>query len=461
MKFRLLFLVILLSLALVACSLAEDITPPPGYGSLTSLPPTSPITQTSVPTSTETLIPTIQPVSGSTETSPTTSDNITPAILGTTAPAISISPTAQPIFVVITGTVTGLFGAVLPADTSATLLVYNTTTSQVIQSLATPILPDGNYEFSNIPADKTTVYFVTVDYKGVTYESDPAQFDGSVSQFSMPVSVYDSTEDLSALSITQAHMQFDFSTDGEVQVGLVYVIGNPGTRSVVFPSAGNDVPFIQVPSSSGNVQYQLDQSSSPLMLAANGYAFLPGADKEYVIITSFTLPYTGSLNYSQPFNPPVSSATVIVPEGVKVKSNQLTDGGTQASTGSTTTTFHLYQAGSLASGSTLTMTISGKPGDKAGFNPDQRTLLLIGVVFLGLILVGLGIFLFVRDRRLQKLAEFEGVEKHNDDALGEDRENIMDAIIALDDQFKAGDISKEAYEKRRDELKARLINLAQ
>jgi hypothetical protein len=32
----------------------------------------------------------------------------------------------------------------------------------------------------------------------------------------------------------------------------------------------------------------------------------------------------------------------------------------------------------------------------------------------------------------------------------------MDAMIALDDQFKAGELPREAYEKRRMELKERL-----
>jgi hypothetical protein len=70
----------------------------------------------------------------------------------------------------------------------------------------------------------------------------------------------------------------------------------------------------------------------------------------------------------------------------------------------------------------------------------------------------LGIFLFLRDRKLRKLEdEFDADEiEGEEDALGDDREKIMDAIIALDDQFKSGGISKEAYEKRRHELKDRL-----
>ena len=451
MKFRLTILVFLLSLALAACSLAEDITPPASYSSPTSVATIVPATQTPVPPSAATSTPTSESVATAAESTPTATDS--------TTPSAEVSPTAQADVVVIDGTVTLASGAVIPDGTIATLLVYNTTAGQIAQTLTTRILPDGKYEFTNIPADTTTAYWVTVDYSGVTYESVPVQFDGTLFLFDMPITVYDTTDDLNALTITQAHLQFDFSTAGQVQVMVIYVIINPGGNTVIVPSDGTSVPFIQIPEGAESVNYQLAQSSSPLLTAANGFALLPGANMQYGIITTFTLPYTRRLVFTQPFSLPVSSATIIVPEGVKVRSDQLTDGGTQASTD---TTYHLYQASSLASGSTLTLTISGMPGDAAGFVLDQRTWLMIGVGALGLILIGLGVFLFLRDRKLRKLEEeFEGADEEGDeDALGDDRENIMDAIIALDDQYKAGDISKEAYEKRRDELKDRLKNLA-
>jgi hypothetical protein len=388
-----------------------------------------------------------------------TATESTPAATDSTTPSAEVSPTAQADVVTIDGTVTLASGAAVPVGTNATLLLYNTTAGQWTPEQTAPILPDGKYEFTNIPADTTTVYLVTVDFSGVTYDSVPVQFDGTLFQFNMPITVYDTTGDLSVLTITQAHLQFDFSTVGQVQVMVLYVIINPGGKTVIVPSDGTSVPFIQIPESAASVKYQLAQSSSPLMNATDGFALLPGADKQYGIITTFTLPYTKRLVFTQPFILPVSSATIIVPEGVKVRSDQLTDGGTQTST---STTYHLYQGSSLASGSTLTLTISGMPGDKAGFVLDQRTWLMIGVGALGLILIGLGIFLFLRDRKLSKLEEeFEGDDEEGDeDALGDDRESIMDAIIALDDQYKAGDISKEAYEKRRDELKDRLKNLA-
>jgi hypothetical protein len=469
MKSRLTILVILLSLSLASCSLAEDITPPPNYASPTSLSTIVLASQTPVPSATPTSVPTIQPVVTTTEsTTPPAGGNptaqpsaeTTPAATEATTPLAEGSPTAQPSVATISGTVTVSSGGAIPDGTVATLLRYDTAAGKIIQTLTTPIQPNGKYEFTNIQADTNTVFLVTVDYSGVTYDSTPAHFDGTVSQFDIPITVYDTTADMNVLTITQAHLQFDFSTAGQVQIMVLYVVSNPGGSAVTITSDGSNVPFIQIPDGAQNINFQLAQSSSPLMSATNGFALLPGTDKQYGIIATFDLPYTKRLVYTQPFSLPVSSATIIVPEGVKVSSDQLTDAGTQGATG---TTYHLYEGGSLASGSTLTLTISGMPGDKAGFVLDQNTWVLIGVGGLGIVLIGLGIFLFLRDRRFKKLEEEgEGMdEEDNDDSLGYDRESIMDAIIALDDQYKAGDISKEAYEKRREELKERLKNLAQ
>jgi hypothetical protein len=447
MKFRLTILVVFLSLILSACSLAEDITPPPGYSSPTFESTNLPSTQTSEPSSTS--IPTSASVATSAESSP--------AATGSTTPAVDVSPTAQADVVVVEGTVTVASGPTLPNGTLATLLVYNTTSGQVEQTLKSRILPDGKFVFTNVPANSSTVFLVTVDNSGVTYNSSAAQFDGTLFRFDMPVTVYATTNDQNSLNITQTHLQFDFSTAGQVQIMALYVISNTGGNAVIVPSDGSSVPFIQVPEGATGLQFQLAQSSAPLMSATDGFALLPGADLQYGIVATFSMPYTKRLVFNQPFSLPVAAATVIVPEGVKVRSDQLTDAGTQAGTSSS---YHLYQASNLASGSTLSMTVSGMPGDKPGFVLDQRTWLMIGVGAIGLILVVLGIFLFLRDRKLRKLEEeFEGDAEGEDDALGEDRESIMDAIITLEDQYKAGEFSKEAFEKRRDELKDRLKNL--
>ena len=476
MKFRLSLLVFFLTLSLGACSLAEDITPPPNFASPTPLEVTVPATETPIPTkipptSTSTGVPTYSPTADVTAISGTPSDEVsptaqsvaatTPATTEATTPLAEASPTTQLSRAGISGTVTVASGTAIPDGTIATLLVYDSSAGKVTQTLTAPIQPDGKYEFSNVPADTNTVFLVTVNYSGVTYDSIPVNFDGTKTTFDMPLTVYETSTDINSLTITQAHLQFDFSTAGTVQLMVLYVITNPGSNAITVTSDGTNVPFIQIPAGAQSVNFQLAQSSSPLLSAANGFALLPGANLQYGIIATFNLPYTNKLVYSKSFSLPVSSANIIVPEGVKVTSDQLTDAGTQGATG---TTYHVYSGSSMASGSTLTLTVSGMPGDKTttGFVLNQHTWLLIGVTALGVVLIGLGIFLFLRDRRLKRLEdEFSDEdEEDEEDALGEDREGIMDAIITLDDQFKAGDISQEAYEKRRGELKDRLKNLA-
>jgi hypothetical protein len=454
MKFRLVVIVILLSVALAACSFAADITPPPGPASVNSAHNSSQAalvaSQTPVPTSAPTQ--TSEPVA--------TTSGTPPAVTGSTTPSAEGSPIPQTAIVVIDGTVTLPSGTTLPGGTNATLLVYNTTTQQKEQTLTTPILPTGTYEFTNIPANTNNGFLVTVDFGGVTYNSSFVAFDGTLSLLNIPITIYATSNDLNLLSITQAHLQFDFSTAGQVQVMALYVLSNPGESTVIFTSDGTTVPFISVPEGAQSVNYQLAPSSAPLLKASNGFALLPGTDKQYGIIARFTLAYTGRLVYTQPYNLPVTAATVIVPEGVKVRSDQLTDAGTQVSSG---TSYHLYQGNSLASGSTMTLTISGMPGDKPGFVLNQRTWIMIGIGAIGLILIALGIFLFFRERSLRRLemeTEEDGEAGDGQDALGNDRESLLDAIIALEDKFKAGDITKEAYEKRRDELKERLTKLA-
>jgi hypothetical protein len=239
---------------------------------------------------------------------------------------------------------------------------------------------------------------------------------------------------------------------------VLYVITNDGSTAAIVPTDGTTVPIIQNPDNAQNINYQLAQSSSPLIQADEGFALLPGSEYQYGIIATYSIPYKNKITLAQPFVLPVSSATIIVPEGVKVRSDQLKDAGQQTFSD---TVYHIFQGENLAASSSLTAVISGNPGDKGIFPLSQRNLLMVGVGSLGLVLVGLGVFLFIRERKLSKQDDLEEEVNSSEegDALGEDRLGIMDAIIALDDQFKAGGINREAYNQRRDELKERLKKL--
>jgi flagellar biosynthesis/type III secretory pathway M-ring protein FliF/YscJ len=86
--------------------------------------------------------------------------------------------------------------------------------------------------------------------------------------------------------------------------------------------------------------------------------------------------------------------------------------------------------------------------------------IIIGIGAFGLVLVVAGGWLLWRNRQSADADEDDAID--DDDAEGEEgadeptQEEIMDAIVALDDQLKSGNISDQAYKERRAELKEKL-----
>ena len=114
----------------------------------------------------------------------------------------------------------------------------------------------------------------------------------------------------------------------------------------------------------------------------------------------------------------------------------------------------MFTASGMAAGSTLEMNLSGRISSAATIQPGSSTGLLIGGGVLGLVLIGAGIWLW----RQKKQGEVEG---ELESVTGEETsESIMDAIIALDDRYQAGELSEEAYQARRAELKEKLTSVA-
>ena len=75
-------------------------------------------------------------------------------------------------------------------------------------------------------------------------------------------------------------------------------------------------------------------------------------------------------------------------------------------------------------------------------------------------LVGAGIYLWLRNRGAQDDLNGSWDETGEDvrsmPALDETADDLMDAIITLDDLYQAGEISEDAYLERRAALKERL-----
>ncbi len=162
------------------------------------------------------------------------------------------------------------------------------------------------------------------------------------------------------------------------------------------------------------------------------------------------MPYDKQLDISQPFTLDTPSVLLLVPDGMKVTGRQLADKGLQVIQNNN---YHEYSSSTIKKGQELSFSVSGAPSSSSSTGLDARQFAMIAGGVLGIALIIAGVLLFLRDRRRTALQPAEGTGFASPD-------EVMDAILALDDLHRAGKISDEAYQKRRDDLKGTLRQMA-
>jgi hypothetical protein len=433
MKKKLTILILLLTSLTAACSLTEDITPPPN-----------------------TQFPTLQETITRQSVNPTESPEVSPTTSVSTAVSTGV-PAAPDGFVGnISGSINHPSGTSIPGGQTVKLVGYDQNESggyQKALELDASVNTDGSYVFRDIAVPLERAFLLFTTWEDVEYQSDPLIISTSSAEYPLSINVFGSTNDPKSLQFDQVHLIFGVPSQESIPVTGLFVVTNTGEKAIKVATDGTSVPFINLPEAASDVKFQLSQSSAELMIAAGGFAMLPGVDRQYGFIASFNLPYKKSLKYDQTFSLDVSSLTVFIPQGMRLKSEQLTESDTQVIQSQT---YQKYQSDDQGLGSSLSLKLSGAPGGTSGLKFDRQTLVLIGIGVVGLLLVGVGGYLFYFDRARAK-KQLEMVEAEIEpESPAEDREALMDAILSLDDQFEAGTIPENEYQDRRKELIERL-----
>ena len=424
-------------------------------------------TPTAAPVSTEaaTTVSGTPSTPGSSET-PAVSETGTVQASGTEAgtPAASATGTAgTPVAGIgnISGTVQMANNTALPANLTVTLRGYDhaqdqttqTTSPQEVLTKTGTVAADGTFVFENVDLPVNRIYIAEVSYSGIQFQSDfTAVKDGDTKLSLPPVKLYEASSDTNLLTVEQVHLYSDFATQGTAQFIEIYSFSNNSDKGVIISTDGSSIPFIKLPDGAEGTGYEAGQNSAPFVSADQGVAVVP-SDTPYSIIGFFTLPYDKQVVVNQPFAINAASVLLLIPEGMKVDSKQLADAGVQNIQNNN---YQEYSAKNFKAGDTLTFTVSGSPkaGSSATTTPSTNTQqgLLVGAGALGLALIVAGVWLYLRDRRRSR--------EDDDEDEFESADEVMDAMLALDDLHRAGKISDEAYQKRRDELKEILKEMA-
>ena len=306
--------------------------------------------------------------------------------------------------------------------------------------------------------NENRILIVTTTYGGQTFNSDPSRHPASATSESqvsgsdlvLDIHISDSTTDPAAISVERLHVFFDFSHTGFVQIVELFLISNQGEQTVVPADENSGVLNFDLPTGASNLQFQDSVIGQRYLATETGFsdtAPVPPGSMSSQVLFAFDLPYDGRTDISLPIPYQTDSVIVMAPlAGVKFVSEQLVDGGVKSAAENT---FRVHTGSNLSAGSQLRFELSGQPETntpQAGglkFNPAW-----IGGTVLVLVVIGSLFYLYQKKRSKSYPVELP--------QSATSIESMMDSIIALDSQFKAGHISESAYHQRRQELKDQL-----
>lgn len=402
--------------------------------------------------------PTPAPVTARPETAQTTPGGTDASTPSAAAPPIGATPeaTAARGFGNVSGRIENRTGAALPSGLEVTLRGYDhgadpSTSSgpQEVLTLEGAIDAGGAYEFEDIAMPENRIFAAEVILDGITYRSEFAVAKADEVEIQLAdIILYATTSDYSILSVDNLQIFFDYANADTVQVFSVHSIKNTSDQTVLVEmNDRQEIPFIDFPGGSEAQGYEATQDSATFVQIDTGFA-MPPSDTPYGLVAFASFPKDNKIEFNQLVELPVSNTLILLPEGVSARGESLTDGGIQALQG---TNFHIYHAGPLGAGESLSFTLSGSPkATSTTADLTQNQPLLIGAGAFGLVLIIAGVWMYLRDRNRQE----DEAEEEQDEF--EDRQSIVDAIIALDDLHRAGKLNDEAYRNRREELKAKL-----
>lgn len=391
--------------------------------------------------------------------------SLTPSAEGTPiegtpqAEVTSEAPVVQEGFGSVNGSIENKTGKSLPKNLIITLRGYEhdfanpSAGPSEVFSKEGVLASDGTYAFENVELVENRIFIAEVTYDGISLNSEPAIVATGVASITVPpLKLYGVTEDTSLLIVDELDMFFDTSQEGVFQIIAVYNFRNT-SESIIAVTMGNqqEIPFLKFPEAAQGLGYEAVQDSAPFMGVDQGFA-MPPNELPYGILAFSSKTREKETPISQSLVLPVALVRVFVPDGMEVKGDLLTQDSPQDIQGNQ---YQTYFASNLNAGDVLDFTVSGSPkAAPEAASSNKNNTLLIGAGGLGLLLILAGAWMFMRDRNRME-EDDEDMDEDDEDEF-ESSEDVMDAIIALDDLYRAKKISEGTYQRRRAELKEML-----
>jgi hypothetical protein len=191
---------------------------------------------------------------------------------------------------------------------------------QEMYSATVPINEDGSFEFQVENASAEWVFLGDVVYGDLVFNSNAVQVSNQQPAAQIPVFVFDTTSDPTAVSIDRLHIILTFAQD-RVMVSELYLVSNRATAVFIGKHGDLDQGTVEIglPAGAENIDFQRGFSTSfdsfipanDMIQTDTGWAdtvpLRPGSGSLNLLV-SYDLPYDDGLLLAHPLAYPVTAA---------------------------------------------------------------------------------------------------------------------------------------------------------
>lgn len=368
-------------------------------------------------------------------------------------------------------------GGTVPDGMTVTLRVYAAADLSSFDDLTQTTTLDaaGSYQFTDVPYRAELVYLTTVTYLDRDFASGIYQPDQASPTLTMPIAIYELTDDPSVVTINASVTQLQVGGDTlEATYSVRFTNtsdrlftslepeadGRYGSMSVTLPPGALVVGITDQP------RYIYDQDAN---IVYDTTPLQPG--EERFIQVTYLLDYGSGavIEYTTPFAIDGQLRVLIETPTIRLESEQFPPQG-EEQLGEAT--FRGYgDRVTLDAGTTIRYTLSGEGGEAAilpedlssqssvpnvpntssGIVTSDTLLPLLAILGVG-VLIGGGVFTLIRRSPNTTAASGKASSQRLIDGL-------VSQIAELDTQHDAGQLNHDVYRQRREQLKARLAEL--
>jgi hypothetical protein len=350
----------------------------------------------------------------------------------------------------------GSTGQAPPGELEVILRAFDAMDASFVDSITTTIAADGSFMFEGIDPSAPVQLEPLLVYQDVFYYGDleaAITLTPEQPQFDVTITVYDSTQDDSAINIERLHIIFEFFL-GQVQVVEIYILSNDGLQPYAGTPEGGTLR-LNVPNEALFAQPEGD--SGRYVTLDDGFADTapvpPGAGAfESVLV--YEMAYQDSLELSRPLPYDANQVIILVPDvGVEVSGEGIEPGGPFEMQDRT---MQVYLANELSQGERLDLNLSGAAQVQAASSgmpampsshpatTDETDETRNAIIALVVLAASLALAYLYWQGRLRLRPRTDQVD-------------LYQAIADLDDDFDANLIEPKQYHAQRARLKQKLV----